>query len=129
MIITLSYALHQTSQCCRSIFSVGVATGYGLDDQMIGVRFLAGAGNFFLRHRVRTCSGTHPASYPMGTESSFPAGKAAGREADHSPPSSPEVKEYVEIYLHSPLRLHGMVLSTFTVGLYYTAMLWCIVDL
>jgi hypothetical protein len=24
------------------------------------------------------------------------------READHSPPSSPEVKEWVEMYLHSP---------------------------
>jgi hypothetical protein len=26
----------------------------------------------------------------------------AGREADHSPPSSAEVKEWVELYLHSP---------------------------
>jgi hypothetical protein len=25
-----------------------------------------------------------------------------GREADHSPPSSAEVKEWVELYLHSP---------------------------
>jgi hypothetical protein len=25
-----------------------------------------------------------------------------GREADHSPPSSDEVKELVELYLHSP---------------------------
>jgi hypothetical protein len=31
----------------------------------------------------------------------------AGREADHSPPSICEVKECVEQYLHSPLRLHG----------------------
>jgi hypothetical protein len=28
--------------------------------------------------------------------------KRQGREADHSPPSSAEVKEWVEIYLHSP---------------------------
>jgi hypothetical protein len=28
--------------------SVGIATGYGLDDRMIGVRFTAGAGNFSL---------------------------------------------------------------------------------
>jgi hypothetical protein len=34
-----------------------------------------------------------------------------GREADHSPPSSAEVKEWVELYLHSPMRLHGVVLS------------------
>jgi hypothetical protein len=28
--------------------------------------------------------------------------KRPGREVDHSPPSSAEVKEWVEIYLHSP---------------------------
>jgi hypothetical protein len=28
--------------------------------------------------------------------------KRPGREADHSPPSSAEVKELVELYLHSP---------------------------
>jgi len=38
----------------------------------------------------------------VGTGSSFPGGKAAGTEADHSPPSSAEVKECVELYLHSP---------------------------
>jgi hypothetical protein len=26
----------------------------------------------------------------------------SGREADHSPPSSAEVKEWVKMYLHSP---------------------------
>jgi hypothetical protein len=38
----------------------------------------------------------------MGTRGSFPGGKAAGRKANHSPPSSAEVKECVELYLHSP---------------------------
>jgi hypothetical protein len=33
------------------------------------------------------------------------------RKVDHSPPSSAEVKECVELYLHSPIRLHGVVLS------------------
>jgi hypothetical protein len=28
--------------------------------------------------------------------------KRPGRETDHSPPSSAEVKEWVELYLHSP---------------------------
>jgi hypothetical protein len=37
--------------------------------------------------------------------------KRPRREADHSPPSSSEVKEWVELYLHSPIRLHGVVLS------------------
>jgi hypothetical protein len=34
-----------------------------------------------------------------------------GREADHSPPSSAEVKDCAELYLHSPIRLHGVVLG------------------
>jgi hypothetical protein len=58
--------------------SVGIATGYELDDRMIGVRFRAGAGNFSLRHHVQTDSGVHAAPYPMGTGGSFPGGKAAG---------------------------------------------------
>jgi hypothetical protein len=45
--------------------SVGIGTGYGLDDRGVGVR-------------VQTGSGTHPASYPIGTGGSFPEGKAAG---------------------------------------------------
>jgi hypothetical protein len=58
--------------------SVDIATGYGLDDQMIGVRFPTEAGNFSLHNRVHNDSAAHPASYPMGTESSFPGSKAAG---------------------------------------------------
>jgi len=37
--------------------------------------------------------------------------KRPGSEADHSPPSSAEVKECVELYLHLPVRLRGMVLG------------------
>jgi hypothetical protein len=49
----------------------------GLDDRMIGVRFPAGAANFSLRRHIQSGSGTHLASYPMGTGGSFPGGKAA----------------------------------------------------
>jgi hypothetical protein len=56
-------------------------------------RFPAGAGNFSLHHRVQNGSGAHPASYPIGTRGCFPGVKLPGREADHSPPSSAEVKE------------------------------------
>jgi hypothetical protein len=58
--------------------SVGIALGYGLDDQVSRIRFPAGAGNFSLHHRVQNGSGAHPASYPMGTKGSFLGGKAAG---------------------------------------------------
>jgi hypothetical protein len=37
--------------------------------------------------------------------------KRPKREADHSPPSSAEFKECVELYFHSPIRLNGVVLS------------------
>jgi hypothetical protein len=58
--------------------SVGIALGYGLDDRDPGVRFTAGAGNFFLHHRVHNSSGAHSVSYPMGTRGSFLGGKAEG---------------------------------------------------
>jgi hypothetical protein len=58
--------------------SVGIALGYGLDDRGSRVRFLVGAGNFSLHHRVQNGSGAHPASYPMDTRGSFSGVKAAG---------------------------------------------------
>jgi hypothetical protein len=53
------------------------------------VRFPAGAGNFSLHHRVQNGSGAYPASYPGALSLQV---KRPGREADYSPPSSPEVK-------------------------------------
>jgi hypothetical protein len=55
---------------------VRAGTDYGPEDRMIGVRIPAGAGNFFLRHRVETGSRTHPASYPLGTGGFVLGGKA-----------------------------------------------------
>jgi hypothetical protein len=49
--------------------------------------------DFSLLHSVQTDSGAHQVSYPMGTGGSFPGVKWQGREADHSPPSSAEVKK------------------------------------
>jgi len=37
--------------------------------------------------------------------------KRPEREADNSPLSSVKSKECVELYLYSPIRLHGVVLS------------------
>jgi hypothetical protein len=51
---------------------VGIRLGYGLDDRGSRIRFPAGAGNFSLHHRVQNGSGTHPASYPMGTKGLSP---------------------------------------------------------
>jgi hypothetical protein len=59
---------------------VGIAQWYiaGLWAGWSGVRVPEGAGNFSLHHRVQNGSEAHPASYPMGTGSPFPGGKAAG---------------------------------------------------
>jgi hypothetical protein len=59
----------------------------------IGIRSPTGAEDFYSSPCVQTVSGAHPASYPVGTGGPFPRGKAwSGRDADHSPPSSAEVK-------------------------------------
>jgi hypothetical protein len=65
-----------SKESCDS--SVGIGLGYGLDDRGCSrVRFPAGSGNFSL-HRFQNGSGSHPASYPLGTRGPFPGGKAVG---------------------------------------------------
>jgi hypothetical protein len=61
--------------------SVGIVMGWKAE-----VRFLTAERDLYL-HSVQTCSEAHAASHLMGTEGSFP-----GSEADHSLPSSAEVK-------------------------------------
>jgi hypothetical protein len=64
--------------------SVGIATGYGLDNRMIGVRFPALAGKISLRNHVQTGSGNHTTSYPVGAGGFSLGVKGRGREADTS---------------------------------------------
>jgi hypothetical protein len=74
------------------VTSSSIVSDYGLDDREIEVRSPTGA-DFSSSPCVQTGSGAHPAPYPMGTGGSFPEGKARlGRDADHLPPSSAEVK-------------------------------------
>jgi hypothetical protein len=54
--------------------TVGIATGYGLD----GRGSIPGKGQEIILRSFQTGFGTHPASYPMGTEGLFPRGKAVG---------------------------------------------------
>jgi hypothetical protein len=73
--------------------SGSIVSDYGLDDRAIEVRSPREAEDFSSSLCVQTGSGAHPASYPMGTGGSFPGSKALpGRDADHSPPSSAELK-------------------------------------
>jgi hypothetical protein len=68
----------EATSCKSRDSSVGIATGYELDDPGSRVRFLSVAGNFSLLHRVQNGPGAHPASYAVGTRSSFLGGKVAG---------------------------------------------------
>jgi hypothetical protein len=81
--------------------SVGMARSYWLDGRGIGVWVPVGSGIVIL-HVVQTGSGVHPTSYPMGTGGSFPEVKRPAREADHSPPTSAEVKK-TWFYTSTPL--------------------------
>jgi hypothetical protein len=65
----------------------------------------------FILHIVQTGSGVHPTSYKMGTGGTFPGVKRQGREADHSPPNSCRGQENVDLYIHSPIRLDGVMLN------------------
>jgi hypothetical protein len=73
--------------------SVGIATDYGLDDGMIGVRFPGGLGILLFDIVSRQALGPTqppiqwiPGALSLGL-------KRRGCEADHSHPSSAEVEE------------------------------------
>jgi hypothetical protein len=58
---------------------------------MTRILFLVGAETFSLCLHVQTGSGAHPFSYPID-EALFPGVKQLKSEADHTFPSSAEVK-------------------------------------
>jgi hypothetical protein len=78
--------------------AVGIATGYGLDDRKGRSSSPGGGQEFLLLHVVQTGSGVHPTFYPMDNGAGV---KRPGREADHSPPASAEVKK-MWIYTYTP---------------------------
>ena len=95
MQLNVQYVSYQTNMVDQHS-SVGIATRYGLDgpgiESRCGARFSA---------PVQTGPGAHPASHTMGT-GSFPGVKRMGRGFEHSSPSSSQVKERVQLYIHSP---------------------------
>jgi hypothetical protein len=67
---------------------------YGLDDWAIEIRSPAEAKDFSSNLCVQTGSEAHPASCAMGIGGPFPeANRGRDVNADHSPPSSAEVKK------------------------------------
>jgi len=75
--------------------------GYGLDDRSSEVRFLEGLGIFLEVTTSRTALVPNQPPTQWVTGDLSLGLKQPGTEADHSPPSSSEVKERVELYLHS----------------------------
>jgi hypothetical protein len=62
------------------------------------------AGNLFSTSSMPALGPTQP------TIERVSGAKGLGREADHSPPTSSLVKKNVDLYIRSPIRLHGIVL-------------------
>jgi hypothetical protein len=112
---SVSYIYRSTISGWSQGSSVSIVSGYGLDDRRSRFDPQQRQEVFSYNPCVQTSSEVHPASCPVGTGGPFPGVKAQPeRNADHSPPSSVEVKNEQELYLLSPLRLHRCV-----VGLLY----------
>jgi hypothetical protein len=93
-----------------------LATSDGLGDRLIVVRLPAEARDYFaLLRSVQTGSGDHPALYSMDNGGSLPGVKRSGSEADHSPPSSAEMKNVWSYTSILNISLHGVHRDNFTV--------------
>jgi hypothetical protein len=78
--------------------SVGITTGYGMDDRGVGVRVPVGIRIFSFPRRPDQLWGS-PNQWIPGTLS--PGLKLSGRGADHSPPTDAEVKK-MWLYTSTP---------------------------
>jgi hypothetical protein len=97
---------------CELAGSVSIVSEYRLDGRG---SIPAEVDDFSSSLCIQISSGAHPASYTMDTGGSFPGSKERpGCDADHSPPSSAEVKKEYELYLLSP-KSASMVCSRTTV--------------
>jgi hypothetical protein len=92
MVSVFFMTLHNTANDLGAGMAVGTTTSYELDDQGVGVRVLV-RSRIFSSPLSRPAKGSTqpPIQWVPGL---FPRGiKQLGREADHSPPTSAEVKK------------------------------------
>jgi hypothetical protein len=88
----------------------GIETGYELDDPGVGVLVPVGSRISLFSTSCRPALGStrHPTQWvPVNVS---PGLKRPKRESDQSPPTSAEVKN-TWMYMHSPIRLNGVVLN------------------
>jgi hypothetical protein len=91
---------NNTTESYRSRGSVvGTATGYGLNDRVVGVRVPVGSRIFSISSRPTLGSTQPPVQWVPGALS--PGVNRPGREADHSPPAIAEVMK-MWIYTSTP---------------------------
>jgi hypothetical protein len=83
---------HRTSLVGSRDSVVGIATSYGLDDRGVGVRVPVGSRIFSSPDRPDRLRSTQPPIQRVPGALS-PGVKRSGREVDHSPPTSAEVKK------------------------------------
>jgi hypothetical protein len=81
--------------------SVGIATGYGLDDGAVGVGSPERVRNLLFSASSRSALGPTQSPIQWVPGSLSPGVKRSGRGADHSPPTSAEVKK-IRIYASIP---------------------------
>jgi hypothetical protein len=99
--------LHDITRSRESV--VSLATSYRLNGREVGVLISVGCRIFSKSSRSVLRSIQPPIQLIPGALS--PGVKRPSREVDHSPPTSAEVKKNVNLYIHSPIRLHGVVLN------------------
>jgi hypothetical protein len=88
-----------------------ISTSFYPNDQDSRVQFPVVTGIFLFTTISRTALGSTQPPMQSVPGALSPGVKQPGRKADHSPPSSAEVKECMELYFH----------------LQYTLMIWCLV--
>jgi hypothetical protein len=81
--------------------SVGIATGYGVDDREVGSSSPGRVKNFLLSKSLRPDLGSTQPPNQWAPGALSPGVKRQGREAGHSPPTSAEVKK-TWIYTSTP---------------------------
>jgi hypothetical protein len=101
---------HQDSLMKTVVYStVGIATGYGLDDQRVGVRVPVGSRILPFSMSSSLALGFTQPHIQWVPGSVSPGVKRRGRKSDHSLPASAKVKKTWGLYIYSSIRLNGAV--------------------